>query len=97
VWVRFAYEQFNEHILPHPGGAKHVCVGKTELYRVFNSIVFRYHTGCPWAEMPVTADPKDLIKKKSVGKRSTTVSKIEPGRRALLEEPMPLPRRVGRE
>jgi transposase len=65
-------EQFNEHILPYLSTAKRGYVCKIPLYKVFNYILYRLHTGCQWDRLPIDRDPEHPEKKKSVTTRFTT-------------------------
>src|SRR5437868_2185516 len=71
--ISLTEDQFKAHVLPFLSTAKRGFVCKTALYRVFNYIVYRFHTGCQWAELPVAADPKEPTKKRSVGKQCITI------------------------
>jgi transposase len=64
-------EQFNEHILPYLSTAKRGYVCKIPLYKVFNYILYRLHTGCQWDRLPIDPDPEQPEKKKSVTTRFT--------------------------
>ena len=64
-------EQFNVHILPYLSTAKRGFVCQIPLYKVFNYILYRLHTGCQWERLPIAPDPEDAKKRRSVGKRST--------------------------
>ncbi|MGQ9850853.1 MAG: transposase, partial [Aggregatilineaceae bacterium] len=57
-------EQFNAHILPYLSTAKRGFVCPIPLYKVFNYILYRLHTGCQWQQLPIAPDPKDATKKK---------------------------------
>ncbi len=69
-------EQFNVHINPYLSKAKRGYVCRIPLYKVFNYTLYytlyHLHTGCQWERIPIDADPQDLQKKKSVGRRYTT-------------------------
>jgi transposase len=52
-------EQFNEHILPCLKIAKRGYVSKIPLYKIFNYMLYRLHTGCQWEELPI--EQKDAI------------------------------------
>lgn len=65
-------EQFNAHILPYLSTAKRGFVCQIPLYKVFNYILYRLHTGCQWKQLPIAPNPGDATKKKSVGRRCTT-------------------------
>jgi transposase len=47
--------EFAVHMLPFLRTAKRGYVSKIPLYRIFNSILYRLHTGCQWAEVPIEA------------------------------------------
>lgn len=72
--ISLTEEQFNEHINPYLSKAKRGYVCSIPLYRLFNYILYRLHTGCQWERLPIEADPHDPQKKKSVGKRCITTS-----------------------
>src|SRR5512139_1183221 len=65
-------KQFQEHIEPSLSKAKRGLVCKIALYKVFNYILYRLHTGSQWAQLPIDPDPNDTTKRRSAGKRSTT-------------------------
>lgn len=44
---------FNTHILPFLSTAKRGYVSRIPLYKVFNYVLYRLHTGCQWAEVPI--------------------------------------------
>jgi hypothetical protein len=67
-------EQFEEHISPFLSKAQRGYVCSIVLYKVFNYILYRLHTGCQWDQIPIDRDPTDPTKKKSVGKPSTTTA-----------------------
>lgn len=46
-------EQFGQHIRPYLSSAKRGYVSKIALYKIFNYILYRLHTGCQWAELPL--------------------------------------------
>ena len=45
--------QFNTHILPCLSTATRGYVRKIPLYKIFNYLLYRLHTGCQWAEVPI--------------------------------------------
>jgi transposase len=55
-------EQFDEHISPFLSKAKRGYVCKIALYKVFNYILYRLHTGCQWDELPIAPDLQDPSK-----------------------------------
>jgi hypothetical protein len=67
-------EQFVEHISPFVSKAQRGYVCSIPLYKVFNYILYRIHTGCQWHQIPIDPDPHDPTKKKSVGKQSITIT-----------------------
>ena len=56
-------KQFNEHIRPHLTTAKRGYECKIPLYKVFNYILYRLHTGCQWHRLSIDPDADDLRKK----------------------------------
>ena len=66
-------KQFNDHVNPYLSKAKRGYVCKIALYKVFNYILYRLHTGCQWRQLPIAPDPNDPEKKKSVMTRFTTI------------------------
>jgi transposase len=54
--------QFAEHVSPFVSQAKRGYVCKIPLYKVFNYILYRLHTGCQWNQLPIDRDPTDLTK-----------------------------------
>lgn len=49
-------KQFEKHISPYLSRAKRGYVCKIPLYKVFNYILYRLHTGCQWDRLPIDAD-----------------------------------------
>lgn len=47
-------EQFEQYILPNLTTAKRGYVSQTALVGIFNLILYRLHTGCQWASLPVS-------------------------------------------
>ena len=66
-------EQFNEHINPYLNTAKRGYENKIPLFKVFNYILYRLHTGCQWERLPIDPHPCDPEKKKSVGRQYTII------------------------
>jgi transposase len=48
-------DPFKEHVLPYLNTAKRGYVSKIPLYKMFNYILYRLHTGCQWEEVPIEA------------------------------------------
>ena len=63
-------EQFSEHVYPYLSKARRGYECRIPLYKVFNYILYRLHTGCQWARLSIDPDPDDAQKKRLVGKRS---------------------------
>lgn len=66
-------EQFKVHIRPYLSTAKRGFECKIPLYKVFNYILYRLHTGCQWDQLPIDPDPLAPEKKKSAMTRCTTI------------------------
>ncbi|MCB0109499.1 MAG: IS5 family transposase [Caldilineaceae bacterium] len=52
-------KQFEEHVRPYISTAQRGYECKIPLYKVFNYILYRKHTGCPWHQLPIERDPQD--------------------------------------
>ena len=66
-------EQFDEHIRPYISTAQRGFECQIPLYKVFNYILYRLHTGCQWDQLPIDADPTESEKKKSAIMPCTTI------------------------
>ena len=66
-------KQFKEHIRPFISTAKRGFECQIPLYKVFNYILYRLHTGCQWAKLPIDPDKNDPEKKKSAMMSFTTI------------------------
>lgn len=64
-------EQFNEHISLYLSKAQRGYVCSIPMYKIFNYILYRLHTGCQWHQLAIDPDPNDPTKKKSAGRQST--------------------------
>ena len=64
--VSLTEKEFTEHVLPYLSVAKRGYVSKIPLYRIFNYVLYRLHTGCQWYRLPVAFLPDGSEKKKSV-------------------------------
>ena len=71
--VSLTYEQFEQYIRPGLSIAKRGYACRIPLYKVFNYILCRLHTGCQWARLPIDNDAQDPKKRKS----ATTTAAIE--------------------
>lgn len=56
-------KQFNEYVLLHLTTAKRGYECKIPLYKVYNYILYRLHTGCQWHRLPIDPDPETPEKK----------------------------------
>ncbi|MDQ4147327.1 MAG: transposase [Pseudomonadota bacterium] len=45
--------QFQQYIEPHLSKAKRGYVSEQPLYKIFNYILYKLHTGCQWEELPI--------------------------------------------
>ena len=46
-------EQFDQHVRPYVTVAQRGYECKISLHEVFNYILYRYHTGCQWNQLPI--------------------------------------------
>ena len=58
-------KQFDAYVRPYLNTAKRGYERKIPLYKMFNYILYRLHTGCQWEQLPIDPDPDDPEKKKS--------------------------------
>ena len=58
-------KQFDAYVRPYLSTAKRGYESKIPLYKIFNYILYRLHTGCQWARLPIDPDPEQPEKKKS--------------------------------
>ena len=61
--VSLTENQFDEHIRPYISTAKRGFESKIPLYKVFNYILFRLHTGCQWYQLPIVTESGNPDKK----------------------------------
>ena len=66
-------KQFNQHIRPFVSTAKRGFECQIPLFKVFNYILYRLHTGCQWDRLPIDPDPEHPEKKKSAMMPFTTI------------------------
>jgi transposase len=57
ISTKITEEDFNYHIRPCLSTAKRGFVSKIPLFKVFNYILYRLHTGCQWHQLPLAPDP----------------------------------------
>lgn len=67
--VSVTQKQFEQYIRPALSVAKRGYECRIPLYKVFNYILYRLHTGCQWARLPIDNDADDATKKRSVTMR----------------------------
>ena len=58
--------QFDAYVRPYLSTAQRGYVSKIALYKIFNYMLYRLHTGCQWEQVPIDRDPDNPEKKKSV-------------------------------
>ena len=56
-------KQFDEHIRPCISVAKRGYESKIPLFKIFNYILYRLHTGCQWYQRPIGGLPNSPEKK----------------------------------
>ena len=61
--VSLTEKQFDEYIRPYISTAKRGFESKISLYKIFNYILYRLHTGCQWYRLPIMAEPGNPDKK----------------------------------
>jgi hypothetical protein len=66
VYTKVLTFSFEQYIRPCLSVAKRGYECSIPLYKVFNYILYRLHTGCQWERLPIDNDPDDPQKKKSV-------------------------------
>ena len=69
--VSLTQEQFEQYIRPGLSVAKRGYECRIPLYKVFNYILYRLHTGCQWERLPIATAPDNPQKKKSAIMLST--------------------------
>ncbi len=55
--------EFKKHVYPYLSTAKRGYECRIPLFKVFNHILYKLHTGCQWACLPIDLDPNDAEKK----------------------------------
>ncbi len=71
--ISLTENQFNQHVRPFISTAKRGFESQIPLYKVFNYILYRLHTGCQWNQLPIDPDKGHLEKKKSAMMPFTTI------------------------
>ena len=57
--TKITQEDFDYHIRPCLSTAKRGYESKVPLFKIFNYILYRLHTGCQWHQLPLAPDPHD--------------------------------------
>jgi hypothetical protein len=70
--VSLTQDQFEQYIRPSVSVAKRGYECSIPLYKIFNYLLYRLHTGCQWERLPIDNDANDPTKKKSLTMLSTT-------------------------
>ena len=52
-------QQLHAHIEPHVSQAQRGYVSKQPLWKIFNYVLYKLHTGCQWEELPIERDTQD--------------------------------------
>ena len=63
--ISLTEKQFDQHIRVYISVSKRGYECKIALYKVFNYILYRLHTGCQWYQLPIDPDVDHPEKKKS--------------------------------
>jgi transposase len=58
-------KQFDAYVRPYLSTAQRGYESKIALYKIFNYMLYRLHTGCQWERLPIDPDPANPEKKKS--------------------------------
>ena len=61
--ISLTEKQFDEHVRPYISTAKRGFECQISLYKVFNYILYRLHTGCQWYQLPIVSEVNDPEKK----------------------------------
>lgn len=65
--------QFNQHVRPYISVAQRGYECQIPLCKVFNYILYRFHTGCQWEQLPIEKEVDNPEKKKSAIMPFTTI------------------------
>ena len=61
--VSLTEKQFDKHIRPYISTAKRGFESKIPLFKIFNYVLYRLHTGCQWYRLPIAAEASNPDKK----------------------------------
>ena len=71
-------KQFEAYVRPYLSTARRGYESKIPLYKIFNYILYRLHTGCQWARLPIDPDPEQPEKRNQLSRRLPSFSQVEP-------------------
>ena len=71
-------KQFEAYVRPYLSTARRGYESKIPLYKIFNYILYRLHTGCQWARLPIDPDPERPEKRNQLSRRLPSFSQVEP-------------------
>ncbi len=49
-------QEFHQYFAPHLSKAQHGYVSKEPLWKIFNYVLYKLHTGCQWPKLPIERD-----------------------------------------
>ena len=56
--TKLTEKDFEYHLRPCLSTAKRGLISKIPLFKIFNYILYRLHTGCQWHQLPLAPDPQ---------------------------------------
>lgn len=59
IAISVTEEQFKQYIEPHLGKAKRGDVSQKPLWKIFNLMLYRLHSGCQWYRLPVSGSARE--------------------------------------
>ena len=72
--VSLTQEQFEQYIRPALNVAKRGYECSIPLYKVFNYILYRLHTGCQWERLPIDSAAGGTKKKSAIMPSTITIA-----------------------
>lgn len=72
-------EQFEQHIRSYISMAQRGYECKIALYKILNYILYRVHTGCQWAQLPIAADGQHPEKRNQLATGLLSFPEMERG------------------
>ena len=70
-------EQFEQHIRPYLKTARRGYECKIPLFKVFNYILKRLHTGCQWSALAIAMEPSNPEKRNQLASGLLSLAKME--------------------